>query len=171
MRSARLEMRDLTPQDYPAALLVYRQAPDFMVCLSGCAPEALTLALVAQEAAEAGAHGARYAGLFRRTDETLIGLAVFEPCGYRGERATAWIALLLLAEPYQRQGYGTEAARLLEEAIFADAKVRRIRLGVLVNNQGALRFWRRVGYRRRGGTVSSADGHDVYIMVRGRRLS
>ncbi len=168
MPAPRLKMRDITPQDYPAALLVYRQAPDFMVRLSGYAPEALNLALVEQEAAEARAHGARYAGLFLRARETLIGLAVFEPSGYKGERTTAWVALLLLAEPYQRQGYGAEACRLLEETAFADAGVRRIRLGVLVNNEGALHFWRRMGYRRQGGVVQAADGHDIYTFVRGR---
>jgi RimJ/RimL family protein N-acetyltransferase len=167
IHSERLFIRDLTPPDYAAALLVYRKATDFMERLSGYAPEALNLALVEQEAAEAREHGARYAGIFRRTDSALLGLAIVQPHGYKGDKASAWIALLLLGEPHQRQGYGRDAYRLLEKEIFADPAVRRIKLGVLIHNEGALHFWHRVGFRRQGG-VARSDGHEVYILVKGR---
>jgi len=78
----------------------------------------------------------------------MIGVADYVPSGYGDQPNRAWIALLLIAEPYQRQGYGTEAYRLIEEAVFSDPDVRTLGLGVLVNNGPALGFWRAMGYER-----------------------
>jgi len=74
----------------------------------------------------------------------------------------------MIAEPYQRQGYGTEAYRMIEEAIFADPDVQTISLGVLVNNGPAIAFWQRMGYRRAGSTVKDKDGREVLMLQKHR---
>ena len=60
----------------------------------------------------------------------------------------AWIALLIIQQAFQRQGYGTEAAELLEKHLFAQTGVTRIGLGVLVVNTPALAFWEKRGFQR-----------------------
>jgi RimJ/RimL family protein N-acetyltransferase len=66
---------------------------------------------------------------------------------------TAWIAFFLIRKAYQRQGYGTEAADLLERFLFAEPEVTSIGLGVLVENVAGTTFWKNrayeVGMRRR----------------------
>ena len=75
----------------------------------------------------------------------------------------AWIALLIILQAYQRQGYGTEAAALLEAHLFAQPGVTRIGLGVLVVNTPALAFWEGRGFHR-GLTRRDNHGNEVFTM-------
>ncbi len=59
-----------------------------------------------------------------------------------------WIGLLLIRREFQRRGYGTEAAGLLEEYLFSLPDVEEVGLAVLVQNAPALVFWERRGYVR-----------------------
>jgi len=168
--SSRLEMRVLSARDYPAVVEVYRQTPRFVVELNGRPAESIGLEMVEEDAAQAAHHGAQFVGLFLRATGALIGAADFVPGGYKGRPSQAWIALLLIAEPYQRQGYGAEAYGLIEQAIFADPDVQTIGLGVLVNNGPAIAFWQRMGFGRAGSTVQDKDGREI-LMLQKHRLS
>jgi len=166
----RLEMRALGARDYPAVVEIYRQTPRFIVELNGRSADTLGLEMVEEDAAQAANHGARFAGLFLRENGQMIGVADYVPGGYGGQPSRAWIALLLMAEPYQRQGYGSEAYRLIEESIFADPDVQAIGLGVLVNNGPALGFWRAMGYERVGSTVQDREGRAVVMLQKQRAV-
>jgi RimJ/RimL family protein N-acetyltransferase len=124
--------------------------------------------MVEEDAAQAANHGATFAGLFLRNSGTMIGVTDCVPSGHKGRPSQAWIALLMIAEPYQRQGYGTEAYRLIEDTLFADPGVQTISLGVLVNNGPALGFWAAMGYQRVGSTVTDKDGREVVILQKHR---
>jgi RimJ/RimL family protein N-acetyltransferase len=168
--SARLEMRTLGARDYPAVVEVYRQMPRFVVELNGRAAESIGLEMVQEDAAQAALHGAQFVGLFLRASGAMIGVADFVPGGYKGQPSQAWIALLMITEPYQRQGYGSQAYRLIEQAIWADPVVQTIGLGVLVNNGPALGFWQAMGYQRVGSTVADTDGREVVILNKNRPI-
>ncbi len=60
---------------------------------------------------------------------------------------SGWIALLLIEQAYQRQGFGSEAADLLEAHLFAQPGITRIGLGVLVQNEPGIAFWTKRGYQ------------------------
>jgi len=62
----------------------------------------------------------------------------------------AVIGLLLLAQPWQRRGLGRAFAVLVEQAIAAWPEISRLRIGVVASNEGALAFWRKLGYRETG---------------------
>lgn len=62
---------------------------------------------------------------------------------------SAWLGLLLIAEPFQRQGVGAAAYGLLEEQI-RTWPVARIRLGVVRTNDEVLPFWRKQGFVETG---------------------
>jgi len=169
--SSRLEMRALSARDYPAAAEVYRQTPRFIVELNGRTAESIGLEMVEEDAAQAANHGAQFVGLFLRESGAMIGVADFVPGGYKGRPSQAWIALLMIAEPHQRQGYGREACRLIEQTILADPIVQTIGLGVLINNGPALGFWQAMGYQRVGSTVQDKDGREVVILQKNRPIS
>jgi len=61
------------------------------------------------------------------------------------EPGTAHVGLLLVAEAWQGQGYGAEAAAALERALAA-AGYRLLRLSVGDENPGAHAFWARLGF-------------------------
>jgi len=60
-----------------------------------------------------------------------------------------WLAVpfIALAKPYRGWGYGSEAARLLEEWAAPERLARRFRAEVDVRNGLGLYFWLRLGYR------------------------
>ncbi len=167
-KNGRLEMRPLGAHDYPAAVEIYRQTPRYLVELNGRPAESIGLEMVEEDAAQAANHGAQFVGLFLRPVGEMIGVADFVPSGYKGRPSQAWIALLMIAEPYQRQGYGTEAYRLIEASILADPDVQTIGLGALIINGPALGFWQAMGYQRVGSTVRDKDGREVVILHKQR---
>jgi RimJ/RimL family protein N-acetyltransferase len=65
-------------------------------------------------------------------------------------RERAVIGLLLLAEAWQRRGFGRAFAALLERRIASWPEIERLRIGVVAANESALAFWRRLGYRETG---------------------
>lgn len=74
---------------------------------------------------------------------------------------SAWIALLLIRREQQRRGYGSEAASLLEQHLFAQPQVTRIGLAVLTQNAPGLTFWEGRGYVRES-LRRDDHGNEVY---------
>lgn len=89
--------------------------------------------------------------------DTLVGVAV---TALVPQPSSAWVALLVIREPFQRQGLGTAAASLLEEYLFGQPGIVHIGLGVLTQNTPALAFWEGRGYRR---GLKRRDNHDNEI--------
>jgi ribosomal protein S18 acetylase RimI-like enzyme len=66
------------------------------------------------------------------------------------DACTAHLGLLLVAEPFQRQGIGAAALRLVEEEVLRWGTCTTIRLGVVATNAQALPFWQRQGFVETG---------------------
>lgn len=62
----------------------------------------------------------------------------------------AYLGMVMVAEPYQRQGVGTKAWLTLKPWLADAAGVSRVRLGVEQFNHDGLRFFRSVGFRLTG---------------------
>ncbi len=169
MTGKKLDIAPLEPGEYAEAAAVYRESRRFRVDISSYPPESPGPELVAKEAADAREHGALFCGLRLKKSRQMVGVAVYEPSNYRGDPACAWIALLMIAEPCQGRGYGTEAAQHIEDAIFSAPGVQAIKLGVLSNNPAALAFWRRMGYREAGRGKDVDSGHDAIIREKARK--
>ena len=73
------------------------------------------------------------------------------------------IGLLLLAEPWQRQGLGRAFATLVEQKIAGWPGMTTVRIAVLASNGGALAFWHRLGYAETG---ESRPPEPPYIATR-----
>lgn len=94
-------------------------------------------------------------GILRRVDRDnpdagaeLIGVLDFRL--HWPQDATAYIGLLLVAEPLQRQGIGAQAWSLLKPWLAAAAGIRTVRVGVEQFNIAALKFWEAQGFTLTG---------------------
>jgi RimJ/RimL family protein N-acetyltransferase len=76
----------------------------------------------------------------------------------------AIIGLLLLAEKWQRRGFGRAFALLVERVIGLWPEIATLRIGVVEQNAGALAFWRKLGYVETG-EVKAAEGHMGNVVV------
>ena len=63
---------------------------------------------------------------------------------------TAYLGILLVAEPFQRQRVGSNAWALLEPWLAAEGGVNEVKLGVEQFNPGALRFFQSLGFTLTG---------------------
>ena len=78
-------------------------------------------------------------------------------------------ASVIIGEAGERgKGHGTQAARLLLDRAFGDLGMHRVAVGVVGFNEGALRFWERLGFRREGvqrdGYLVEGRYHDFVMM-------
>lgn len=62
----------------------------------------------------------------------------------------AYIGMLMVAEPYQRQGIARRTWLLLRAWLTAEAHITKVRLGVEQFNHVALKFWERAGFALTG---------------------
>lgn len=78
----------------------------------------------------------------------LIGLIDFR-LHWPRER-TAYLGMLMVAEPYQRRGVGTQAWALLGPWLAESVRIETVRLGVEQFNTGALQFFGKIGFALTG---------------------
>ncbi len=69
-----------------------------------------------------------------------------------------YIGLVMVAEPYQRRGIGSEAWRLLRPWLSHSAKMTTARVGVEQFNPGALKFFQHIGFALTGQTDRIRSG-------------
>ncbi len=80
-------------------------------------------------------------------------------------REKALIGLLLLAEPWQRRGFGRAFALLIEKVIAAWSEIETLRLGVVETNAVALAFWKKMGYAETGEVKRTDASHVADTIV------
>ncbi len=149
-----ISLLPLDPNLHTAALQsVYAATPGYWALynLPGCPPDQAAQDL----RAAAGTEGRYLLGIVQRVDPDdpaagaeLIGLLDFR-LRWPGEQM-AYIGMLMVAEPYQRQGVGTQAWALLKPWLAESAQIQKVRLGVEQFNVNALKFWQSVGFALTG---------------------
>ena len=119
--------------------------------LSGCPPGQAALDLQAVKETP----GRMMLGIVRRVDAAdpeagaeLIGAVDFRL--YWPDETTAYIGMLMVAGPCQRQGIGSQAWALLKPWLASTVKLERVRLGVEQFNHPALKFWLAQGFALTG---------------------
>jgi RimJ/RimL family protein N-acetyltransferase len=151
-----LTLRSLTgqPAEMAALQCVFEAAPGYFELVTGAPPGRAE----AQSTFTALPPDKTYKDKFvwgLYADEAMIGCADV----IRGYpvREKAVIGLLLLAQAWQHRGLGRAFAQLVEQAIAAWPEIERLRIGIVASNQGALAFWRKLGYRETGEIKSNPD--------------
>ena len=146
-------LRPLEDDDLDLIASLYRSTPNYRTALPFGHASISTLRLRA-ELDDAQQRDSRFLFAIERcSDHAVIGMADVELESTMSEAAT--ISLLLIGGPYQGQGYGNDAAELLETALFSDPTVDLILAGVDEASKQGIRFWQKRGY-----TFSGRTTHD-----------
>ncbi len=156
---ANIEIRSVTPADYPALLGVYRRCEDFLAL--GPVDKA-SLEMVLKDIEEADVEGGVYRGIYSGAE--IIGVVSYVPSHFEFRPVDAFILLLMITPPCRSQGIGGTIAAMVEKEICAHAKIRSIRLGCQVDNPRAIRFWEKMGYYIFRGPDLRPDKTTVYHM-------
>jgi len=106
----------------------------------------------AKDLAAAGATPGRFLlGIVKRIDTAnpaagaeLIGVVDFRLQWPAAD--TAYVGMLMVAEPYQRLGIGTQAWSLLKPWLASTAHITKARIGVEQFNIAGLKFWQHQGF-------------------------
>jgi ribosomal protein S18 acetylase RimI-like enzyme len=150
----RFTIRPVSEVDRADILSVYRQCEDFLAL--GPVPTA-SMAMVQADLDLSAQHGGSFCGIFDPGGAMMGVIDVF-PKGYEGEPQTAFLNLLMIAQPYRSHGLGAAVVQAAEQHLVAQYAVDTIRAGVQVNNFGAIRFWARQGYATVSGPNKFPDG-------------
>ncbi len=153
----KIDIRKISPDDYPAIHEVYRQCEDFLAP----APVAKAAAdMVIADIQEAKAESGVYGGIFY--DNNLIGVVSYIPSHFEFRLLDAYILLLMIIPAYRRKGIGGEVLRQVEKEICTRARIRSILSSVQINNLNGLRFWEKHGYKIFSGPELRPDKTTVY---------
>ncbi len=91
-------------------------------------------------------------------DDTPVGFVMYAHFEYEGRRAWG-IWRFMIAEPYQRKGYGRAALRLTIEKMRGDHSCREILISFVPENVGAKALYAQAGFTDTGKVY---DGEIVY---------
>jgi RimJ/RimL family protein N-acetyltransferase len=154
----KLSIRPYAEDDIPAILEVYRQNEDFLSL--GPVPTA-SLQMVRDDIA----HSRQINGFFcvvSHKESGIIGVMDFTPPP--AEPGTAVLALLMIAAPFRRLGYGKLIMEAFEKFLVNNYQTKVIEAGVMVNNPLAIRFWQRMGFSISPTPEPMPDKTTVYRM-------
>lgn len=164
---ALLALRLLTgePAEMAALQCVLEAAPRYFETITGMPPGGAE----AQSTFTALPPGRTYDdkhvyGLY--AGDTMIGCADVIRGYPVSEKAV--IGLLLLAEPWQGQGFGRAFEQLVVHTLAGWPEITTVRIGIVAANTGALEFWRKLGYRETGETRAAEPPFvaDVIVLER-----
>jgi RimJ/RimL family protein N-acetyltransferase len=158
IKSRRIILRTVTPNDTQAILGVYRACEDFLAL---CPEPKASMEMVQKDLEISRQEGGCFCGIFNAGGQ-LVGIVDFIPSGFERKPDTAFLSLLMIALQYRSQGTGTETVRLVERQIQKDTAITEIRSGVQVNNPAAIHFWQQNDYRIVSGPELQPDTTIVY---------
>jgi ribosomal protein S18 acetylase RimI-like enzyme len=155
-----LGIRSVAEENLDELLGVYKECEDFLALgpVAIASPE-----MIRTDLETSRREGGSFCGIYL-PDGAMAGVLDFVPKAFRGRRDTAFIALLMLKKSVRRRGIGSRGVELVESEIREDPAVSRIRLGVMVNNPAAIRFWQNHGFAIYSGPELLADQTTVYRM-------
>ena len=112
-----VRLRPLEDDDLDAVMRLYRFTPNYWSAIGYGRDPVSKIQLQTDFWEAQRTEGRQLYAIVRRTDNALIGVADVQLEATMSDTAT--IALLLIGGPYQQHGFGSEAADLLEQSLFA----------------------------------------------------
>ncbi len=146
----RVLLRPLEDDDLDTVVRLYRSTPNYFAAIGYGREPASKLELQRDFMDAEASDGRTLYAIVRSEDRALIGMADVQVEAMMS--ATATIALLLIGGPYQQQGYGSDAADLLEQALCSTPNVEFIMAGVAASSLLGQRFWQSRGFLYSGST-------------------
>ncbi len=127
--------------DFPAILRVYKQSEDFL--LLGPKPKA-TMKMVLNDIKHSKEEKGKYCGIWDLKDN-LLGIVDFVPL--LEDKESSFLSLIMISVDYRDKGLGSKVIKVLEQYLITKYSIRRILSAVQTNNEKAIRFWKRCGYK------------------------
>lgn len=157
--SADFTLRELTQSDAPALQALLERCSDYYERVVGCAPgpaEAQGLYAALPEGVDS--YERKLLAAIELGDRMVGVVDIIRDWPQTG----TWILGLLMLEPAARErGLGSAVAGIVEERARSGGALR-LRIGVAAVNDGARRFWERLGYEE----AEAADGARVAVLVK-----
>jgi ribosomal protein S18 acetylase RimI-like enzyme len=144
-------------EDLEKVFQIYHQCEDFLAL--GPTPNA-SFEMVVNDFNHSKEVGGIFCAIYN-TDGSIVGVLDFIPGGYAGDLQSAYLELLIIAQPYRSLGLGSQVVEHIEAFIRKDPQVKNIRAHVQENNPRATAFWQRLGYLVMGGVEDRPDGTRV----------
>jgi ribosomal protein S18 acetylase RimI-like enzyme len=120
--------------------------------------------MVLADMGQSGLDGGSYCGIYEGSQ--LVGVVDWVSPPYRGDAAKAFINLLMIAAGCRNRGIGRKTLEFVESQIALYAFAGLIETAVQVDNEPAIRFWKRQGYEVVSGPISNSDGTTVNLLQR-----
>ena len=153
-------IRPVRLDERAAILNVYRQCEDFLALTP---KSTASMEIIDEDLALSQQNGGVFCGIYDSAGQ-MMGIVDVVMKDFEGSPSTAFIELLMIAQPYRGSGLGAKVVEAVEAEIARDESVKSIVLAVMVNNPIAIRFWERRGYQTFAGPFPEADGTTVWRM-------
>jgi diamine N-acetyltransferase len=99
-------------------------------------------------------------------DETVVGLAAVEYIPENEDYDRHWIPRFMIGEQYQGFGYGKNAMEKIIEMITTQhSDCQRVRLSVVPENEGAITFYKKIGFIETDEKIEDENVMDYYVKV------
>ena len=151
-------IRPVREDEMATILEVYRQCEDF---LSLTPKPVASMEVVREDLALSLQNNGIFCGIYDSAGK-MMGIVDVVLKGFEGDLATAFIELLMIAQPYRSTGLGSKVVKAIEVEIMRDTTINTILLAVMVNNPVAIHFWERHGYMKFGEPLDEPDGTTVW---------
>ncbi len=151
-------IRPVREAEMATILEVYCQCEDF---LSLTPKPSASMEMVKDDLALSQQNNGVFCGIYNAAG-LMMGIVDVVPKGFEGDLATAFIELLMIAQPYRGTGLGSKVVEAIEAEITRDPTVNTILLAVMVNNPAAIHFWERHRYIKIGEPHDEPDGTTVW---------
>lgn len=162
-----VRLRPLEDDDLNAVLALYRATPNYFAAI-GYGREPVNVLWLQRDFAEAQqTEGRDLFAIERLSDRALIGVADVQLESTMSDTAT--IALLLIGGPYQQEGYGSDAADVLERVLFTIPEIEFVTAGVAEASAIGQQFWQRRGYDYTGTTTHDPQTSRTTVWLAKRR--
>lgn len=145
-------IKEIDTSDVDSILQVYKQCEDFLSL--GPIPTA-SKQMVLGDLDLSKEEGGVFCGIY--IDDKMIGIVDFVLDNFEEKPNAAFISLLMISSCNRRKGIGKKVVKAVENEILKNSSIEAILSGVQVNNQPAIDFWVKMGYKITSGPQLQAD--------------
>jgi ribosomal protein S18 acetylase RimI-like enzyme len=150
-------IKDTDVKDIESILQIYKQCEDFLSL--GPVPNA-SKQMVLDDLELSQKEVGVFCGIY--IEGKMIGIVDFVLDNFEGKPNTAFISLLMISSYNRRKGIGRDVVKAVEYEILKNSSIETILSGVQVNNQPAIDFWIKMGYKIISGPELLPDSTIVF---------
>lgn len=164
-----IRLRPLEDDDLDTVVSLYRATPNYGPTTGFGRGPISKLQLQSEFTEAQQTDGRSLLAIERLADRALVGIADVQLEATMSDTAT--IAILLIGGAFQQHGYGSEAADLLEQRLFAEPEIEFVTAGVAESSTLGQRFWLSRGYDFTGGATHDPDSSSATLWLAKRRAA